>query len=105
MKQGGQIRSPCFKRFDKSLLLSPAAFHPHIAASVVIPVSINPMGARMWRLDVHTRHPDILLPVVPVIASVPSPVAMFRRRRRNFFHMAWRWGFVNDNLRHSNARA
>jgi hypothetical protein len=79
------------------------AFDPDVFAMPAIPVTGNPVGMRMWRLDVDTGNPDIVIAFPAVIAGMPGPVAMLGRGRRDDF-VGWRRGANGDmNLSVSDA--
>jgi hypothetical protein len=49
----------------------------------MIPVAVFPTGVWVRRFNIIAGNPDVLAPIVAVIAVVPSPVRMFVGRRRN----------------------
>jgi hypothetical protein len=64
--------------------LAPVAFDPDVLSTATVPVSGDPARVGMRRLGIVAGDPDIVIALPAVVAGVPVPVAMFRRRRRNY---------------------
>jgi hypothetical protein len=65
---------------------------------MMVPMTINPNGVRMWGALVDPGNPDVAVAIPTVIATVPGPITMLGGRRRNDFMRTFRWPNTNDNL-------
>jgi hypothetical protein len=79
-------------------------FDPDVAVAVVIPMTVNPMGVSVRRLNVGSGNPDVAVTIPAVIASVPGPVGVLVRGRRNDFMWPFGRTDANDDLSLCNSR-
>lgn len=79
--------------------LAPVAFDPDVTAVSRDPMAPDPNCVGAGWLNVISGGPHIVAAVPAVIAGVPGPVGVCRRRRRNAFDsVRRRWADADDDL-------
>jgi hypothetical protein len=79
--------------------LAPVAFAPDVAVAAMDPAALDPVRVRVRRPFVDSRDPDVAGSVPAMVAGVPGPVTVLRRRGGNDFDGTWRrWADADDDL-------
>jgi hypothetical protein len=85
-------------------LVPPVAFDPDIAATSMIPVTLDPAGVGVGGLGIVSRNPDVAVAVPAVIAVMPGPAWVLAWHGWNDFNGArWGWSDANNDLGLCNA--
>ena len=79
------------------------SFDPDVAAVMVVPVAVDPVGMGVWWFHIVPGNPDVPFAIPAVVACVPCPVGVLMWRGRDDFVRTRRRSDTDDDLGLGNA--